>query len=435
MKRILLLCILSLAGTILYGQVIRSFSHRYYNPSVRGNVIYVSNSIISTSGVGSGNPGTGEAPPGGTTRNNSGNGININVDAASIIPYGATWKYYATGAAPAGSWTGLGYNDAAWSSGASELGYGDADEATCVPSGGGGTLCTPTGTKYITSYFRKSVTIANPALYTNYTFNVKYDDGYVLYVNGTEVSRRDLPTGTIAYSTLATAGNENTIYSFTVPYTTFATGTNDIAVEIHQQTATSSDISFNLELTGTSVFNSSTADLGLPGCATVLWAGLYWGAGQGNDGSNTGWITGETTCKLKIPGASSYTTVTSATTDYHNNTLVPTLVHAGYKCFANITSLVNTASPNGTYTIANVVGPIGIANSYGGWTIVIAYQDPSDIIRELNVFDGNVIVDLGQPPVNINLSGFNTPPSGPVSCELGAVLYDGDRTSTDSFAF
>ncbi|HMX79284.1 MAG TPA: hypothetical protein PLG91_03180, partial [Ferruginibacter sp.] len=52
-------------------QVIRPFTPRYYNSSVRGNIVYVSNSIISSAGVGSGNPGTGEPPPTGTSKDNS----------------------------------------------------------------------------------------------------------------------------------------------------------------------------------------------------------------------------------------------------------------------------------------------------------------------------------------------------------------------------
>ena len=442
MKKILLLifwCTLLLVQNG-YSQTIRPFSYRYHNPSVRGNVVYVSNSIISTSGVGAGSPGTGEVPPGGGTRNNAGNGIYLNAagtTTSTLIPFGSPWKYYVSfGAAPAGAWTSLGYNDILWPTGNSELGYGDGDEATCIPSGQF-PICAPVGNKWITTYFRKTINIPSPGAYTSFTFNMKYDDGYVVYVNGVEVARKDLPVGPIVYGTLATVNNENALFNFTLPYTAFAAGNNDIAVEIHQKTANDPDISFNMQLTAIDVFNSSTADLNLSSCSNVLWAGLYWGAGQGITGNNTGWITGETTCKLKIPGAGSYTTITSTVTDYHNNSLpgCAALVHTGYKCYADITSLINTASPNGTYTVGSVLGPLGIGNAYGGWTIVVAFSNPSDIIRELNIYDGNVIVDLSQPPVNINLSGFTTPPVGPVTCELGAVVYDGDRTGLDSFSF
>lgn len=419
-------------STALQAQVLRSFTPRYYNASVKGNITFVANNIITSAGV-----ITTEAPPGGTAVNNGNSGANIDISGTTLIPFGASWKYYSTGAAPAGSWKNLGYNDAAWSSGDAELGYGDGDETTCIPSGGGGTLCTPTGNKYITSYFRKTINIANPSVYGAFRFNVERDDGYVVYVNGVEVGRNNMPAGAVAYATTASSAIEDAVISFTIANTYFSAGNNDIAVEMHQANATSSDLSFNLELTGVDplIFNSSSADLSLPSCSQVLFAGLYWGATQGTDGTNTAWITGETAVKLKLPGAGAYTNLTSTQTDYHNGTLVPGLPHTGYRCFIDITSLINTTSPNGTYTIANVCSPAGIVNAAGGWTIVIAYSDPSTIVRNLSVFDGSAIMNGGDPALHIPISGFLTPPAGPVSCELGAVVFDGDRVSTDEYSF
>jgi uncharacterized repeat protein (TIGR01451 family) len=434
MRRIIIILFLlgCAVSSRVTAQVLRTFTPRYYNASVKGNITFVANNIITSSGV-----TTTEAPPGGTAVNNGNTGANIDISGTTLIAYGSSWKYYSTNAAPAGSWKNLGYNDAAWSSGNGELGYGDGDEATCIPSGGGGTLCIPTGNKYITSYFRKTISIPDPTVYGAFRFNVERDDGFVVYVNGVEVGRNNMPAGVPVYGTTATSAIEDAVISFTIANSFFSAGNNDIAVEMHQANASSSDLSFNLELTAgdPTIFNSSSADLTLPSCSQVLFAGLYWGATQGTDGTNTAWVTGETAVKLKLPGSAVFTNLTSTQTDYHNGTLVPGLPHTGYRCFIDITSLVNTVSPNGTYTVANVCSPAGIVNAAGGWTIVIAYSDPATIIRNLTVFDGSAIMNGGDPSLNIPISGFLTPPAGPVSCELGAVVFDGDRVSTDEYSF
>ncbi len=454
---ILISCCLAI-GLTGFTQVIRPFTPRYSNPSVRGNIVYVANSIISTNGIGSGSPGTGEAPPAGSTTNNGGNGINIDIDntTTTIIPYATNWKYLDNNTRPAG-WATMGYSDLSWSSGtltsaAKDFGYGDGDEDICVGYGSNYGSCpvspacnpTPAGcsNKYITTLFRKQFTITSVAAFNGFQLNVHRDDGIVIYINGTEVSRSNMPAGAISNATLATASVDGATENVTINIGTagFVNGTNTIAVEIHQNAVNSSDLSFRLEMLGLSnngTFNSSSADLSLPSasCSEVLFAGLYWGAGEGSNTGSTAWITGETTCKLKLPGAASYLTLTSTQNDYHNPTLIPGYSHTGYKCFKDITSLVNLTSPNGTYTVADVHPPLGIGDAYGGWTIVIVYANQSLLPRNLIVFDGNAAVKSGSGNVDVNISGFLTPPAGPVSCELGAVVYDGDRTSTDAFAF
>ena len=458
MKRTLvLLLMLSLAASAAsYGQIIRAFTPRYYNSSVRGNIVYVSNSIVSTDGIGSGSPGTDEAPPGGSTTNNGGIGIDIDVDntVTTIIPFATSWKYLDNNSRPAG-WQNSAYVDAAWSSGTltsatKDFGYGDGDEGVCIKYGSGYGTCpsspacdpTPSGcsNKFITTLFRKQFTIASISSYTGFQLNVHRDDGIVIYINGTEVGRSNMPGGAVNNTTQASGSVEGSTEDITlnINTTAFVTGTNTIAVEIHQNLANSSDISFRLEMLGLDnegTHNSTTADLSLATCSEVLFAGLYWGAGEGSNTKSTAWITNETTCLLKLPGASSYTPISSTQTDYHNSTLIPGYSHTGYKCFKDITSIVNATNPNGTYAVANVHSPLGIGDAYGGWTIVIVYSNPSLLPRNLTVFDGNAAVKSGSGNVDVNISGFLTPPSGPVSCELGAVVYDGDRTSTDAFSF
>lgn len=459
-KKLQLLLIVMILTATAQAQVLRPFASRYYNPSVRGNIVYVSNSIVSTAGIGAGSPGTGEVPPTGTTRNNAGAGINIDVDnpAPTVkLPFGSVWNYQARNAAPANNpaptdWKQPGYVlTGTWNVGASPVAgagkYGySSGQATCLPSGLT-PICTPAaGNKYTAYYFRNTVNFTALELSTTFyaiQLNLLRNDGIVVYVNGVERIRDNMPGGAVAYGTLASAdiapgAAEAVTYNLSPSF--FAAGANTIAVEVHLRATNSTNMSFDMQVLGldnNGTFNSSTADLNIPACSQVMFAGLYWGADQGISGTDSTWMTaGFNTIKLKIPGAASYQTLTSTQTNRHSLAWSTAgFNHTGYLCFRDITSLVNASNANGTYTVADVVAPIGINNACGGWTIVIAFSNPTLQPRNLSVFDGSVIINLGDPAVDINLSGFLTPPSGPVSCELGAVVYDGDRSGQDSFAF
>ena len=166
----------------------------------------------------------------------------------ALISTGAVWRYYATNAAPAGAWTATAFNDAAWPSGPAELGYGDGDEATTVPFGGVST------NKWITSYYRRAFHVTDPYSVTNLALELKRDDGAVVYLNGVEVARDGMASGTVVYSTYATnavnAPEESAFFPFIVSPALLQPGTNVVAVEIHQATNNSTDISFDLNLAG-----------------------------------------------------------------------------------------------------------------------------------------------------------------------------------------
>ena len=109
----------------------------------------------------------------------------------TFIPYGSKWKYLDNGIVPSSTWNASTFNDAAWLTGIAQLGYGDGDEATILSYGPNPTA------KYITTYFRKIVNITNVASYTNFTLNIKRDDGAVVYVNRIERFRTNMPTSAI----------------------------------------------------------------------------------------------------------------------------------------------------------------------------------------------------------------------------------------------
>ncbi len=208
----------------------------------------------------------------------------ISFSQSVIVPYGANWKYLDNGSNQGTAWRASGFNDAAWISAPSELGYGDGDEATVVSFG------PSSSNKYITTYFRKSITIANPALYSDFTLNVEYDDGCIVYLNGTEVGRARM-TNPISFTKLADNPSvEDLVASFTIPSASFSAGTNVIAVEVHQQDVASSDLSFNLQLLGNTAPTVIIAN-------NSSWKYLDNGTNQGTAWRGTGfndaaWVSG-----------------------------------------------------------------------------------------------------------------------------------------------
>ena len=79
------------------------------------------------------------------------------------------------------------------------------------------------------------------------------DDGAVVYINGIEVARSNMPAGTITSgsfaSTNVSAPADRQFFDFNVPANLLVSGTNTIAVEIHQNYRSSADIAFDLSLT------------------------------------------------------------------------------------------------------------------------------------------------------------------------------------------
>lgn len=172
----------------------------------------------------------------------------------SLINSGSSWKYYDQGQAPTG-WNLTSFNDAAWPQGNAELGYGDGDEATVVGFG------PSSSNKHMTTYFRRSFTVNDPSDYAVLIGELVRDDGAVVYLNGMEVWRSNMPSGPISFSTPASGTvawpNENNWYSNSFSASYLQPGLNVLAVEIHQDEPSSSDISFNFRLTANTSLNAS----------------------------------------------------------------------------------------------------------------------------------------------------------------------------------
>jgi hypothetical protein len=170
----------------------------------------------------------------------------------TFVQSGDIWEYLDNDSELSGTnWTTDSGNSGNWASGPSQLGYNERDEATVVSDGDGDFGTIP---RAVTTYFRKVVPIAGLAGFSNMKFRLVRDDGAVVYVNGVEAFRDAMPAGTITSETLAsdTQGGsaEDTFFEHNVSPSLFVEGDNVIAVEIHQASVTSSDISFDLELIG-----------------------------------------------------------------------------------------------------------------------------------------------------------------------------------------
>jgi len=168
-----------------------------------------------------------------------------------FLTTGHEWKYLDDGSNAGTTWRTVDFDDAAWASGPSELGYGDRDEATEI---GWVDIEPQTGglQRNATTYFRTTVEIVDPGSFSWFVVKLKYDDGAAIYVNGAEAVRtNNLPAGA-AFNTYSKGStpNERTHHEFIIPTTLFLQGENTIAVELHQASSRSSDISFDLILRG-----------------------------------------------------------------------------------------------------------------------------------------------------------------------------------------
>lgn len=164
-----------------------------------------------------------------------------------VFPKQSVWKYLDNGTDQSNAWFGLSYNDSAWASGVAELGYGDGDEATVVNwvnINGGKNPCT---------YFRTKFNLTSlPTANQRVALKLKRDDGAIVYINGIEAVRDNMPAGPVTHETYASATvdgtNETTFFTHIIDPALLVQGENLIAVQIHQDRANSSDISFDLEL-------------------------------------------------------------------------------------------------------------------------------------------------------------------------------------------
>ena len=167
----------------------------------------------------------------------------------TLFSKGNSWNYYDQGSLDDEDWTAPNYTSS-WPSGQAPLGYfvGDNNRRgykTELDYGG------DNNNKRPTYYFRKQVTLTSaPKSTESFTLNWVADDGFVIYVNGTEAGRYLMPSGDISYNTFATtyAHDNPDSGTMTIDASLFKNGTNTIAVELHNNQGNSTDVYWDAEL-------------------------------------------------------------------------------------------------------------------------------------------------------------------------------------------
>ncbi|MEI7908181.1 MAG: hypothetical protein WCK77_00965 [Verrucomicrobiota bacterium] len=177
------------------------------------------------------------------------------------------WRYRETRSEPPATWKTLAFDDS--SAAATEwlpctLPAGFATGTAFSPAVTWGTTVGygVSADRTKAYYFRKKFTIAEPTQVASLTFNIRRDDGAVVWLNNdataTVVSADGTFAAPYAYSNLApNATNVSTYLTYTIPSSKLVAGENILAVEVHQSSVTSSDLLLDCELLAT--FNSPLA--------------------------------------------------------------------------------------------------------------------------------------------------------------------------------
>jgi len=156
------------------------------------------------------------------------------------------WFFLDTGIDQGTAWRTPEFSHSDWDFGFTEFGFGDGDEFSTINR-------SPNGSPLRTAYFRTRFSVADPASYSNITLRLLRDDGGIVYINGIEVFRSNMPTGAVSYATSAIrniSGAEESTMAQRVVLANVLGEINTVAVEIHQAAGDTEDMSFVLQIIG-----------------------------------------------------------------------------------------------------------------------------------------------------------------------------------------
>lgn len=164
-------------------------------------------------------------------------------DATEFVAPGDIWRFFRGTTMPADAWKAPDFDDSSWESGPSGFGYDDNDDATVLADMKG---------SYKTVYIRKEFWVNEAPEDRTVELQVDYDDGFIAYLNGEEVTRSCMPAGAVTNTTSASptheAGKPET-FVLGPASDVLHEGTNVLAIEGHNVDLGSSDLSLIPALT------------------------------------------------------------------------------------------------------------------------------------------------------------------------------------------
>ncbi|MGQ9590367.1 MAG: lamin tail domain-containing protein [Planctomycetota bacterium] len=162
----------------------------------------------------------------------------VTFEDKNLISVGEIWRYFKgteEPSSPVTAWRQVSFDDSSWLQGPTGIGYGDGDDATVLDDMQG---------NYRTVFCRKKFTLANPAEIDRLVLSIGYDDGFAAYLNGTQVAARNV-SGT-AYNDFATGTVQDCDFEdidISSYKSALVAGTNVLAIQVHNVSDTSSDLS------------------------------------------------------------------------------------------------------------------------------------------------------------------------------------------------
>src|SRR4051812_30421994 len=174
--------------------------------------------------------------------------LQIAAQGATVFPYGSTWKYFIgteEASTPTSSWRQSNFVDTVWQDGIAPIGFATTPndplgyEATIRT-----TLPTATASNYVSVFLRKTFFVANPQDLAQVRLNIIVDDGYVVWINGTELGRYNAPAGEPSFNSVPPGSVESTptLVTNNSPASFLVAGTNVVAIQLFNGAANSSDL-------------------------------------------------------------------------------------------------------------------------------------------------------------------------------------------------